>query len=170
MTTVTVDVTERKAAQDAVVDMFIEGTEVNNSGVRVIPKKIFIDAVEKQGVSEADYKKVQAATDFVTTAAARVAMADTEKKISESSKSDLENEEFRRGISSTVRLPTFGGNTEVEFFAEKTANVPARGDVPASVKISHGRIRTTINTKARIDKELLEEAQLRIRAALGIKD
>lgn len=166
----TVEVTEHKAAQDAVVDMFLSNTEINQSGVRVIPKKLFIEAVEKQGVTEADYKKVQASTDFITTAAARVALADTESKAKAASKEDLASEDYRRSLTSTVRLPTLGGNTEVEFFAEKASNVPARGDVPATVKITNGRFRTTINTKSRIEKELIDEAPLRIRAALGLDD
>lgn len=168
MTTVTV--TERQAAMDAAVDHYLSNTEINQSGVRVVPKKVFIDAIAKHGVDEAAYKKVQDAVNFETTAAGRVAMADTENKIAAASKEDLENEEYRRSISSTVRLPTFGGNTEVEFITEKSSPIPARGDNPASVKISHGRIRTTVNLKSRIDKELIEEAPLRIRAALGLKD
>lgn len=165
-----VEVTEHQAAMDAAVDHYLSNTEVNNSGVRVVPKKVFMDAIEKHGVTEADYKKVQQATDFETSAAARVAMADTENLLAKASKEDLASDEYRRSVSSTVRLPTFGGNTEVEFFAEKVSNVPARGDIAASVKVSHGRIRTTINTKSRIDKELLAEAPIRIRAALGLKE
>lgn len=165
-----VEVTEETAMMDAAVDHYLSNTEINNSGVRVVPKKVFDERLEVHGVSPADLKKVQDAINYETTAAARVALADTENKIQGASKADRESEEWRKACSSMVRLPTPGGATEVEVYAEKHSNVPARGDVPASVKVTHGRVRTTINTKSRIDKIFHEEANARIRAELGMKD
>lgn len=165
----TIEVTDRQAAMDAAVDRILSNTEVNASGVRVVPKKLFVEAMKSHDVDETTYKKVQDAINFETSAAARVAMADTENKVAAASKEDLANDDYRRGISSTVRIPTLGGNTEIEFFAETFKAVPARGDTPASNKITHGRIKTKINLKSRIDKDLVDEASVRMRASLGIE-
>ena len=149
---------------------YLENSKLKGNGVREVPKAAFVEAMEKHGVTEADLKKVQAAVDFETTAAARVALADVEQKIQDSSKDDLKNDDYRKGLSATVRLPTFGGATEVECQAEKVSNIPFRGDDEGpSTKTSYARFRTTINTKARIHKDLHDEAADRIRKHLGVK-
>ena len=168
----TVQVSCDSDEMNAAVDHYLQESKVKSNGVREIPKAAFVTAMEKHGVTEADYKRMQSAIDFETTAAARVALADTEVKINSADKKDLENEEFRCGLSSTVRLPTFGGATEVSCQAEKWSNIPFRGegDDAPSRKVTHGRFSTKINTKGRIYKDLHDEAANRIRAALGVKD
>lgn len=163
-----VTVNEDTAAMLAAADHYKSNSEINNSGVRVVSKGVFMDALKKHDVTEADYKKLQKAIDYETTAAAHVAMLDTEEKIAAASKEDLASEDYRKALTSTVRLPTLGGSTEVEFFTERHSRVPARGDQPESIKISHGRVRTTTNIKSRIEKSFHDEADLRIRKAIGL--
>lgn len=157
----------------AAVDFYMENSKMKSNGVREVPKAAFVKRLtDVHGIEETDYKKLQHAVDFETTAAARVALADVETKIGEASKDDLANDDFRKGLSSTVRLPTFSGATEVECRAEKWSNVPFRGDGDAEApahKVTHGSFRTTINTKGRIDKNLHTEATDRIRAKLGVE-
>lgn len=156
---------------DTAVDYYLEHSTVKNNGVREVRKADFVKGLEaRHGVTEEDYKKVQDALKFETTAAARVATADLEKKASEASKDDLKSDEFRKGLSAAVRLPTFGGSTEVEVFGEKWDNLPRREGMPEDApthKVTHGRVRVSINTKRFIDGDFVTEAQDRIRTALG---
>lgn len=158
---------------NAAVDYYLEHSVLKgNNGIREVNKKAFYERMENaHGVTRDDAKRFQDAIDYETTVAARVALADTEKKLSEMSADDLANDEMRRAVRSTVRIPTFGGNTEVECQAERSTPNPFRGegDGPTHT-VSHGRFRTTINAKARIDKGMHDEAMTRIRAALKITD
>ena len=153
------------------VSHFLESSDIKSNGVRNVPKAAYVKALEKHGVTEADIKRVNTAIDFENTAAARVAVQDLESKISEASKEDLEKEEFRKGLSATVRLPTFGGSTDVTVNAEVFNNIPFRGDGDGEPqrKASYGRLRTTINTKGRIHPDFHAEADSRMRKALGIE-
>lgn len=169
MTVETVDTSE---AMNTAVDFYLEHSKVKPNGLREVPLAPFVERMETHGVTKAEYKKLQDAIDFETTAIARVALADVERKISEASEEDLKNEEFRTGLSAAVRIPTFGGATEVECYVEKHSNIPFRGDndgngEPAK-KITYGRFRTQIHAKGRIYKSLHDEAADRVRSALGV--
>ena len=156
------------------VNFYLENSTIKSNGIREVRKADFVEAMKKHGVTADDYKKVQDALDYEVTAAAGAALVDTENKIKEASADDLKNEEYRKSLSSVVRLPTFGGSTEVECRAEKHSNIPFRGDADGNgepaVKIDYGRFRTTINTKGRIHKDLHAEAVSRIKSALKVKD
>lgn len=162
--------TNDAAAMKDAVDYYLEHSKVKNNGVREVSKSAFVAAIEKHGVSEEEFKKVQSAIDFETTAAAGVALIDVETKIAAASKEDLGNEEFRTNLKGVVRLPTPGGSTEVSVQAEYSSPIPFRGEGEPQVKTTFGRTRTTINTKGRIFKSFHEDASTRIRAALGVDD
>ncbi len=169
MSTETIEGTD---LMNAAVDHYLEHSRIKSNGVREIGKAAFVTAMKKHGVTEEEMKRVQTAVEYETTAAARVALADTEKKLPEMSDEDRANDELRKAVTSTVRLPTFGGYTEVECRGEKHSNIPFRtegADGPAT-KIDYGRFRTTINARTRIHPDLHDEACNRIKAALGIKD
>ena len=156
------------------VNFYREESKVKSNGVREVPKAAFIKAIAKHGVTEDDLKKVNDAVNFETTVAAALAVSDVEEKISQASKDQLKDEEFRKGLEGVVRIPTLGGATTVTAFAETHNPIPTRGDADGNgerqIKITHGRIKTQISTKGRIIGNYAETARDSIRAKLGIKD
>lgn len=152
------------------VSHYLENSKVKSNGVRDVPKAVFVEALEtRHGVTKEMLDQVQSAVDFETTAAANVALHDVEQKIGEMSKTDLKDDDARRAISATVRLPTFGGATDVTVSAESYSPIPFRGDGEQQFKTTYGRTQTRIATKGRIDRNFHEEASNRIRKALGVK-
>jgi hypothetical protein len=168
------DVIEKTAATQAAVDFYMENSRIHpTSGLREINRDAFLKRMEEEhGITKKEAQRFQDAVNFETTVAAGVALSDLEKKIAEASDDDLKNDEYRRNMSSTVRVPTFGGNTEVTLFAERAAPIPgpAGEDGERRMSISHGRVKTTINLKSRIAKDFHDDAKSRIRAALNITD
>lgn len=158
------------------VDFYRGQSEVGNTGVRRIPKAAYMERLDTEhGVDEATLKKVQNAVDHETTVAAHVSLADVEDSIKAASKDQLADEEFRRNLSATTRLPTLGGSTEVTVNAEKLIPIPGRPDADGNVgerstKLLFGQTRTTIQAKYRIEKTFHEEAASRLRSSLGIKE
>ena len=161
--------------EDAVA-FYREHSTVKSNGIREVPRADFVSRLEEvHGVTKDTITKVQDAINFETTAAAHLALADLEEKISAAPADQLKDDAFRRDLSSVVRLPTFGGNTEVTVYAEKTDNIPGRigatdadGNPLPTTTTTYGRTRTSINTKARIDKAFHDTATARIKAALGV--
>lgn len=151
------------------IDYFLENSKVKSNGVREVPKSAYNSALERHGVTHEEIKRVNEAVDFENTAAAHVALIDLEAKIAEASPEQMTDADYRKNLTSTVRLPTFGGNTEVELRAEKFTTNPFRGEGEApEPKASYGVLRTSINTKSRVHKDFHTEAQSRIRKSLGI--
>jgi hypothetical protein len=156
------------------VDFFRQEAKTKSNGILEVPKGAFVKAMEKQGVTEEEMKKVQGAVDFVTTAAAGLATSSLEEKIEQASKEELADEAFRLNLKSTVRIPTFGGSTEVTTYAETHNPIPTRGDADGNgerqIKITHGRVKTTVNAKGRIIGNYAEDIRNSIRTKLGAKD
>jgi hypothetical protein len=153
------------------IEDYLTSSKVKSNGVREVPTKAFYEGLEtRHGIDKDAALAYQKAIDFETTAAAHVALQDLEGKIADMSKEDLANDATRRGLASTVRLPTYSGSTEVTVRAERSDVIPARGDQPVGSKISHGKVSTSINTKMRVHRDFHTESQTRIRAALGIAD
>lgn len=150
-------------------DWYLKNSKVKANGVREVPKAAFIEALETHGVTKEMINQVQNAVDFETTAAAHAALHDVEQKIGELPKEGLKDDDARRGISATVRLPTFGGATDVTVSAESYSPIPFRGDGEQQYKTTYGRVQTKITTKGRIDRNFHDEAANRIRSALGVK-
>lgn len=152
------------------VSHYLENSKVKVNGVRDVPKAVFVEALEtRHGVTKEMIDQVQKAVDFETTVAAHVALHDVEQKIGELPEEGLKDDDKRRGISATVRLPTFGGATDVTVSAESYSPIPFRGDGEQQFKTTYGRVQTKIATKGRIDRNFHEVAADRIRAALGVK-
>lgn len=169
MTTETINGTTTPSIADS-VKVYLEEGKLKPNGTRDIPTAAFMGQMEKHGVTKDSIKLYHDALAQETTAASEVASLDLIDTIGNASKEDLKNEEFRKNLSASVRLPTYGGSTEIEHTAERFNNVPARGDQPASRQASYGAFRVKVNTKGRVHKEVLESAQSRVREALGIKD
>ncbi len=147
---------------------FVENSQIKPNGVREVNRAGFDAAMLSVGVSPKDAKRVQEAVDHATTAAAEIAADDLEGHIGKSSKAELKDEEHRRSLSSTVRLPTYGGSTHVTVQAEKTHIIPGRGDTETSTGVKHGVIGVKINTKGRIDKQLPGSISDRMRKAMNL--
>lgn len=165
-----VEVETNDEAMQTAIDYYLEHSKVKSNGVREVPKAAFVDRMKTHGVAESEYKKLQQAVAFETTAAANVAVIDLENKVKESSKEDLANEDYRKSLNATVRLPTFGGSTDVEFQLERHVPLRDRETGETSVRIDHGRLRTKINSKGVIHKDFHDVARSRIRAAIGLTD
>jgi hypothetical protein len=167
-----VDVGYNKEQLEETVSFFLENSKIKSNGIIDIPKPIFMDQVKKHGVTQADFERVQQVTDFMTTAALGVAAKSLETKVSEASEEDLKDDTFRRGLSSTVRIPTHGGGTDVTFKAETRNPIPFRGEEGGEpqFKTSHGVTRTTINAKNRIFPDYQKQAEDRMRKALGVAE
>lgn len=173
--TVCVDIevpTESDLRVEKGVEFYMEHSKLKTNGVREVPKAAFNQRLkEEHGIDEAEYKRLQTALDFETTVAAHVALNTIESDLRKASAEDLASDDFRKGLSAIVRLPTPGGNTEVEVKAERHDNIPFReGSDGPSHKITYGRLSTKINTKSRIDKDFHETAASRIRAILGVAE
>jgi hypothetical protein len=151
---------------------FLEHSQVKPNGVREVNKAGFSAAMLSVGVSGEDFKRVTNAIDNATTAAALIAEEDLHDKIGGLSKDELSNDETRRGLSTTVRLPTPGGKTEVTVSAETVNNIPFRGDADGNgerqTKTTHGRIRVSVNATGRIQKDLPGAMGDRIKSKLGL--
>jgi hypothetical protein len=163
-----------KELMTASVSHFMENSTVRTNGTREVPKAAFREALAKHGVDDEMVKKVHDAVAFESTAAGRVALADLEKKIEGATDEDLADENFRRNLSAMVRLPTYGGSTEITAYAETHNPIPSRGtDADGNpnergTKVTYGRIKTSINTKARIHADLHEESNERMRRSLKV--
>jgi len=143
------------------------------SGMREINRDAYLKRMDTEhGIPKDMAKKFQDSINFENEVVANLLVEDLEQKIGESSDKDLKNDEFRRNLSVAARIPTFGGNTELELKAEKSSPIPgpAGEDGERKQSITHGRLRMTINTKSRISKGFHETAKDRVRHALGIKD
>lgn len=164
---------DKTVALQATVSHFLEHSKIKSNGIREVPKDAFVEELARHGVTREEITRVQDVVDLVTTAAAHVAVHDVEQKIGEASKTDLADDTFRRNISATVRIPTFGGATDVTVKAEDRNPIPFRGGEEGGepqFKTTYGRLRTSITTKARIHRDFHEEASSRIRKALGVVD
>lgn len=162
-------------AMEAAADYYFENSKVKSNGVREVAKPAFLTRMEEQhGITEKEIKRVQTALSHETTVAAHLAMRDIEAKIKESSADDLANADFVSDIASTIRLPTFGGSTEVTMKAQKVSPIPFRGDGEGDsqpqFKTTFGTVRTTIQAKGRIERDFHTYAADRVRSALGILD
>lgn len=166
----TIEINADSAAMNAGVDYYLEHSKVKSNGVREVPVAAFVSRMETHGVTKEDAKRVQDAINFETTVAARLALALAEKKLQEATAEELKDDDFRKTLRTVVRIPTFGGNTEVECQAERWDNIPFQGDGEKSHKVTHGRFRTTINAKSRIDPVLHDEARDRIRKIIGFTE
>jgi hypothetical protein len=152
-------------------DFFAENSRTKSNGVREVPKAAFFKELDKHGVTESDVKKVSEALSFVRTAGAELATRDLEAKIGEATPDQLGDAAFRRGLSATVRLPTPEGSTDLTLYAESVNNIPFRGDGDGGepqTKTTYGRLKATVNTKMHIHRNFLQEADDRMRKALGV--
>lgn len=167
-----VEVTDNKMAE--AVAYYEEHSRIHPmQRLREINRDAYLTRMkEAHGISKEEAKRFQDAINFETEVAAGVALNDLEKKIAEASEEDLKNDEFRRNMLATVRIPTFGGNTETTMYAEKASPIPgpAGEDGERRMSVTHGRLKTTINLKSRVSKGFHSEAKDRIRAALGISE
>lgn len=168
------DVIDTATSTKSAVEFYREHSRIHpTSGMREINRDAYLKRMnEEHGISKDQAKKFQEAVNFENEVVAHVLLEDLEQKIGESSEKDLKSDEFRRNLSVSARIPTFGGNTELELKAERAAPIPgaAGEDGERKMSIGHGRLRMTINTKSRISKEFHETAKDRVRAALGIKE
>ena len=157
---------------DETVSFFMENSKLRSNGIREVSKPAFMEQVKKHGINQSDFERVQTAVDFVTTAAGHVALRDLEERVGAASPEELKEESFRKGLSSTVRLPTHGGATEVTVKAETKNPIPFRGEEGAEpqFKTTYGQTRTTINTKGRMFRDFNAEADSRLRKALGMEE
>ena len=155
----------------AAVDHYLAASELAPSGIRSIPKAAFVERLKDiHDLDDAVVKRVQTALNHETTVAHAVATHDLIEKIKATSKEDLKDDDTRRALTSTVRLPTHGGNTNVIVRAEDVKRLPSKGDGEQEYKTSYGRVGVKITTKSRIPKEFLEQGSAQIRKALGVKD
>lgn len=166
---------EQKLKIHEAAGFYREAAPISNGDIRKIPRAKFLERMATHGVDEDMAKKVQAATDFELTAAATAAMLDLEERIQAADPEDLKNDDYRRHLSNSVRLPTFGGSTTATVHAEKISNVPGRPDADgnmsaATTKTTYGATTTKINAKGRIFTGFHNESRDRIRAALGIDE
>ena len=156
------------------VEFYREHSRIHpTSGMREINRDAYLKRLkDEHDITKDQAKKFQDAVNFENEVVANVLLEDLEQKIGESADEDLKNDEFRRNLSVAARIPTFGGNTELELKAEKSSPIPgpAGEDGERKQSISYGRLRMTINTKNRISKDFHETAKDRVRHALGIKD
>ena len=152
------------------VEHFLKDSSINGKGVREVSKAVYEEELGKLGVTPAEAKKVHHAVDFLTTAASRAATEDLVDKLKGASADDLKNDKYRRDLDATVRIPTGSGSTEVTVFAETLDKAARRSEEEGGKpdKVSYGRIRTTINQKGRIFKELHEEVSNRIKSELNV--
>jgi hypothetical protein len=156
------------------VEFYRSEAKTKSSGILEVPKAAFVKAIAKHGVTEADLKRVNDAVNFETTAAAALAVSVVEEKISQATKDQLKDEDFRIALDGVVRIPTFGGATTVTAFAETHNPIPQRGNADGNgereIKVTYGRIKTQVATKSRIIGNYGETARDAIRAKLDIKD
>jgi hypothetical protein len=138
--------------------------------VRDVSKAGFSLAMASAGVSDADVKRVQNAVNMATEAAADIAADDLVAKLDKMSKDDLANDETRRGVSASVRLPTHGGRTDVTVLAERSSPTPFRGEGgERQTVVKHGVIRVAVNGTARLNKDLPGNITSRIKDKLGME-
>lgn len=151
-------------------DYFMENSKTGSNGIVEISKNAYKTVLEEQGVTQEDVKRVHDAQDFANTAAAEVALRTVEGKIGAATPEQLQDKDFRKNLSATVRVPTFGGTTEITHTAEKITPIPFRGEgEEPAYKTSYGTTSTKINAKGRIHKEFHAEADHRMRVALGLE-
>ena len=161
-----------KEAMTETVSYFKEHAKTRSNGIIEVPKPAFMEQIKRHGVTQGDFERVQTAVDFVTTAAGHVALEHLEEKVGAAGDDDLKDETFRKSLSSTVRLPTHGGATEVTVKAETKNPIPFRGEEGGEpqFKTSYGVTRTTINSKGRMFRDFHEEANNRMRKALRMEE
>jgi len=153
---------------------FLDNSQIKPNGIREVNKAGFSQALLSQGVSDKDVKRVQTVLDHAKSAATELAADDLIGKIESTGKDDLANDEYRRGLSSTVRIPTPGGKSEITVSTESVNNIPFRGDADGNSepqkKTTYGRIRVSQNATSGIQKDLPGSVSDRIKASLGISE
>lgn len=148
------------------VNHLIENSKIKPNGIREVSSGAYYDALAKHDVTKADVERIHGAVNHLETAAAHVALLDIEGRLANATADELKDSEYRKNLSSTVRLPSFGGATEVQVLAEKENRNPFSKD--GETKMSYGVVRTSVSLKKRINKDFLAEADSRMRAALGV--
>lgn len=162
------DVGDDRDPVEKMKESFVANSTVKSNGIREVNRAGFDAAMLSVGVSAKDAKRVQDAVSHATTAAAELAADDLEARIKQSSKTELKDDNHRRSLTSTVRIPTYGGNTEVSVSAEKTHTIPGRNGAETSTGVKHGVIGVKVRTKGRIDKALPGPMSDRMKKALGL--
>jgi hypothetical protein len=156
---------------DAGVEFYTEHSKMKSNGVRDVPKSAFMERMsEVHGVEKELIEKYHDALDFESTVAGEVSLRDVVAKVVDATAEQLADDEFRRGLKATTRLPTPGGNTDITLSAEVEVNIPARGEQEARTEIRYARTKTKINCERRILREFHEHAGNTIRAALGLPE
>ena len=165
-----IDNTELTTKITDAVEKFIAGFKQRPNGNREVSTAAFDAVMADNGVTKDEYKRVGDALKLARTAAAEIAISDLEKKLSEADASDRDSVDWRKQQRSMVRLPTYGGITEVEVLAERHSPNPQRGEGKPDFTVAHGPIRTKITTKSAIHTHIHDDARSRIRKAVGLKD
>jgi hypothetical protein len=166
------DTEARKEKMSSAVTRYMQNSKVNAKGEREIPRDVYAEGLETHGVTIEEIKRVNAAVAFENTAAAGTLTQDILNQISEASPEDLKSEDFRRGMTATVKIPTVGGRTVLTMNGEAQIRIPGKPDVDGNnepkFKTAHGRLGMKVDTKGHIDKSFHEEAEAQIRKALGL--
>ena len=149
-------------------EFYLASARVKSNGVHEIPSAVFYERLEKEhGVTKDSLKVHYDALEFEESAATLAATSILEAEIAKATPEQLADEDFRKGMKGVVRMPTYGGSTEVIVKAERHTSA---GFGSNERNVSYGHVTTNINKSKTMFPQAPAEAERRIKAQLGIKD
>lgn len=169
---------DKKKAEDTAVaetafdlaaasEWYRQNSEVQKNGVRVVRKDAFVEGIElRHGVTKAELERVHNAIIDERSAATVVAVDDLDEAL-EKAKKDGKSLDDLKQMSATIRLPTYGGETDLTVLASDTTKVASKGNAKEN-ETDYGVISTVVHATQGIHRSVAESARLRIAKRLGV--